>query len=619
MQKMDAQHRWMRKQPAAKQGGGKTLVSPQHARIAQLASKAQNSPRVQKLAALAAMMNASPAMALQRKLPDMLDKSPREMKQKAVFSTSNNGHQPAAQRRQFHNPLSPPHGEQKQARPVQPQHAAASPAQLEKQPAAKPNMTGLPDHLKAGVEALSGLSMDNVRVHYNSSQPARLNALAYAQGNDIHLAPGQAQHLPHEAWHVAQQAQGRVKPTRQLKGGVPLNDDAGLEREADVMGANALARGRHAAGLAQRGEHNVEGIADQRPDAALQRQVQAWGDGKQRIGQSPARQREVEARMVGEGQKSGPDPALFLSLSDAMSLGVMQEKSLRSDHARKKRSSVQKFRAVIQREILIGKKGDEKQYKHDDAEFIEIITKDVESFMKQWLTNDFIKKNKKVKTENAIASIRNKYFNDKHEDGLSFADNVESRLEYYDGRTFINTQDLGRQVTQDLKLKWLGLEDVMGVEHHDGQFSTKEDDEAKGRIGKSKNLRIYRTMPASDWNEYDRPEDKDLKGLVSKGHGGSLGQALSYFLSSKKDQKNKDDVLVEFAFSSSANDLVSYKDVAEGGGEGGGPKNGKFTGKSEKRDEMALDQDIISINLAKHKDFIVDKNPVVKLIAKSKK
>jgi hypothetical protein len=39
---------------------------------------------------------------------------------------------------------------------------------------------------------------------------------------------------------VVQQAQGRVKPTAQLKHGVPLNDDAGLEHEADVMGAKAL-------------------------------------------------------------------------------------------------------------------------------------------------------------------------------------------------------------------------------------------------------------------------------------------------------------------------------------------------------------------------------------------
>ncbi|MGV3591676.1 MAG: DUF4157 domain-containing protein [Gammaproteobacteria bacterium] len=102
-----------------------------------------------------------------------------------------------------------------------------------------PNNTGLPDSLKSGVEQLSGMSLDNVRVHYNSSQPAQLDALAYAQGTDIHVAPGQEQHLPHEAWHVVQQAQGRVQPTAQLRAGGALNDDRGLEQEADAMGAKA--------------------------------------------------------------------------------------------------------------------------------------------------------------------------------------------------------------------------------------------------------------------------------------------------------------------------------------------------------------------------------------------
>jgi len=100
------------------------------------------------------------------------------------------------------------------------------------------NKTGLPDNLKSGIESLSGISLDNVKVHYNSAQPAQLNALAYAQGNDIHVAPGQERHLPHEAWHVAQQNQERVEPTMQAKG-VAINDDQSLEREADLMGAKA--------------------------------------------------------------------------------------------------------------------------------------------------------------------------------------------------------------------------------------------------------------------------------------------------------------------------------------------------------------------------------------------
>lgn len=102
----------------------------------------------------------------------------------------------------------------------------------------KPNNTGLPDNLKAGVEELSGFSMDDVKVHYNSSQPATVQALAYTQGTDIHVAPGQEQHLPHEAWHVAQQMAGRVEPTTEVAG-MPVNDNIGLEHEADIMGAKA--------------------------------------------------------------------------------------------------------------------------------------------------------------------------------------------------------------------------------------------------------------------------------------------------------------------------------------------------------------------------------------------
>lgn len=102
----------------------------------------------------------------------------------------------------------------------------------------KANKTGLPDTIKSGIEHLSGLSMDHVKVHRNSARPATVQAHAYAQGSDIHLAPGQERHLPHEAWHVVQQAQGRVKPTMQAKG-TAINDDEGLEKEADAMGAAA--------------------------------------------------------------------------------------------------------------------------------------------------------------------------------------------------------------------------------------------------------------------------------------------------------------------------------------------------------------------------------------------
>lgn len=103
----------------------------------------------------------------------------------------------------------------------------------------KEGYPGLPDNLKEGVEYLSGYSMNDVNVHYNSDKPARLNAHAYAQGSDIYLSSGQEKQLPHEAWHVVQQKQGRVKPTLQMKERVKINDDTVLEREADQMGSRA--------------------------------------------------------------------------------------------------------------------------------------------------------------------------------------------------------------------------------------------------------------------------------------------------------------------------------------------------------------------------------------------
>jgi len=69
----------------------------------------------------------------------------------------------------------------------------------------KAETANLPADLKSGIENLSGIDMDAVKVHYNSSKPGQLNADAFAQGNDIHLAAGQEEHLSHEGWHVLQQ------------------------------------------------------------------------------------------------------------------------------------------------------------------------------------------------------------------------------------------------------------------------------------------------------------------------------------------------------------------------------------------------------------------------------
>ena len=92
---------------------------------------------------------------------------------------------------------------------VQRPNLASASHQSKKNNMDKENNTGLPDNLKTGMENLSGMSLDKVNVHYNSSKPAAVQAHAYAQGTNIHLGSGQAKHLPHELGHVVQQWGGR--------------------------------------------------------------------------------------------------------------------------------------------------------------------------------------------------------------------------------------------------------------------------------------------------------------------------------------------------------------------------------------------------------------------------
>ncbi|MBW8874117.1 MAG: DNA/RNA non-specific endonuclease [Acidobacteria bacterium] len=97
---------------------------------------------------------------------------------------------------------------------------------------------GLPGPLRAHLEWASGVNLGGLRVYHNSPEPAQYRALAFLRGNAIHLAPGEDEQLPHEAWHAVQQRQGRVKPTGQIEN-VALNDDRGLEREAAEIGSAA--------------------------------------------------------------------------------------------------------------------------------------------------------------------------------------------------------------------------------------------------------------------------------------------------------------------------------------------------------------------------------------------
>ena len=176
-----------------------------------------------------------PQAIAQRKFNESIQSSPRSQQINA-YQTIINGSAPLQQMKSYqtiaHQPAQPI-AQKKENIESNGLPESVAPVQQ------KENNTGLPDGLKTGVENLSGYSMDDVKVHYNSDKPAQLQAHAFAQGTDIHMAPGQEQHLGHEAWHIVQQKQGRVQPTVQMKGDVPVNDDEGLEKEADVMGAKA--------------------------------------------------------------------------------------------------------------------------------------------------------------------------------------------------------------------------------------------------------------------------------------------------------------------------------------------------------------------------------------------
>jgi hypothetical protein len=107
---------------------------------------------------------------------------------------------------------------------------------------------GLPDAVKNQMEGAFGTSFDDVKVNANSSKASEVGALAYAQGNEIHFAPGQyspeskggQELLGHELAHVVQQREGRVQANAEING-MAVNNQHHLENEADQLGAKAAA------------------------------------------------------------------------------------------------------------------------------------------------------------------------------------------------------------------------------------------------------------------------------------------------------------------------------------------------------------------------------------------
>lgn len=133
----------------------------------------------------------------------------------------------------------------------------------------------LADHVRAPMEASFGADFRGVRVHQGGNATA-LGAVAYAQGEDLHFAPGAydpgstagRELIGHELAHVVQQREGRVAAPQGK--GDPINADPALEAEADAHGARA-ARGEPAG--------NAATSVARAPGAVVQRKVEL-GDAK---------------------------------------------------------------------------------------------------------------------------------------------------------------------------------------------------------------------------------------------------------------------------------------------------------------------------------------------------
>ena len=160
MQKQEAKHRQVQSQPAVRQEKGRAVESPYGQRIAQLSAMVGSSQQAVKQRQLAMLIGTSPAMTAQRQiLEGMITSTTQRQEDEELLQ----GKFETTQRIEEEEPL-------------QGKLSSSTPAQLKEESTAKTNTTGLPDNLKSGIESLSGMSLDNIKVHYNSAQPAQLNA-----------------------------------------------------------------------------------------------------------------------------------------------------------------------------------------------------------------------------------------------------------------------------------------------------------------------------------------------------------------------------------------------------------------------------------------------------------
>jgi LysM repeat protein len=114
---------------------------------------------------------------------------------------------------------------------------------IQKKRAEQESSTKLPDNVQAKMENSFGEDFSDVNIHDNSTKAEDLGAKAFAQGKDVHFAPGEFQPnskqgqelIGHELTHVVQQKEGKVQGG-DVHGKDMVNQDVSLEKEADDAG-----------------------------------------------------------------------------------------------------------------------------------------------------------------------------------------------------------------------------------------------------------------------------------------------------------------------------------------------------------------------------------------------
>lgn len=204
--------------------------------------------------------------------------------------------------------------------------ASPPPFQLKSSP------SGLPEDTLNQMSGAFGQDFSGVNIHADSQSAVDSGALAYTQGQDIHFAPGQydpksqsgQELIGHELTHVVQQNEGRVQANNQVNG-MPLNDDHGLEKEADEMGEKVAQHKSATADTPPEQNNNMSGSsAIQRSSAIKGSTMQRWkwpweNDAPADPAKDPAKKDLKKVKLAGSNKGTnfdttvaipGPEPAV---------------------------------------------------------------------------------------------------------------------------------------------------------------------------------------------------------------------------------------------------------------------------------------------------------------------